>query len=950
MRRLQLFSFALLALAGCSGGGDGDGGPVTPPPTPTIAIQASPATVSVARGASATTTVTLTRGGNYTGAVQLTTSTTLPSGVAVTFNPASLSSATTTSVATITASATATGGAVQIIASGPGVTNATANVTVEVPTPSITFTATPATASITQGASQNIGLTIERAGGFTGAVTVAATGLPTGVTAPNVTIAAGATTGTMVLTASATAPAVSATAVTLAASGTGVTTQNRTVTLTVTSATANGFSLTAVNPALSITAGQTRTTDITLNRTGTFTGAVALTVDGAPAGVTATVAPTSIATGANSATLSVVTTAAAVPSTFNLTITGAGTGVTPNPTTTVAVTIAAAPGISVATSQPTVTTAAGTSGGATITLTRLGGFTGDVALTTTGAPAGVTPTFSPATLTAATPTSALSFTVASTVAPNTYPIVVSASGALPGGGTTNAQVTVNLTVTAAQSYTMAASAVTLQQGGTGTSTVTITRAGGFTGAVNLAATNLPSGVTATFNPAAPTGNTSTVTFTATAGATTGAFTGTITGTATGLANVTTTVAGTVTATGGGSGNVTARFCDATEYPLWVAYRSGTTGAWTRATAGANQTYSFSITGVGGMAWAKPDGNNGFAVTVYYGSAQELTTYGLAECTNNPESGKTLNGTFAGLSGALQSGQVSIGGAFAQSTFGQNGFNLTGVAQGNTDLIAFRASTTINGSSVAIVPDKGILRRNVNYASGSTIPVIDFNSSEAFSPGTAQVTVTNPSGGLLTVIATFQTGNGTFGGFSFGNLTGGSGATNTVYGLPSNLTQAGDFHLVQATSTVIVNNLPVSSRSVTLFNRNLGDKSITLGPDLAITGSGLVTIATAPYARLRVSGSWQSDYGDMLFGTFSQTVGGVNRYWGVSATRAYFAGASTYEVEMPDFSGVAGFDNNWGLRAGTSVSFGAIAYSAGGATATTEGLTVRSAAVYGTRTP
>jgi len=947
MRRLQLFSFALLALAGCSGGGDGDGGTVTPPPT-TIAIALAPTTATVARGATATTTVTLTRGGNYTGAVTLAASSS-NTGVTVAFNPASLPNGTTASTATITVGATATTGATTLTftASGAGVTSATSTLALTVPAPGITL-APVSNLSIVQGGSGTIPLTITRTNGYTGDVTVTATNLPAGVTAAPFTIGAAATTGTMTVNVAASAATADSAQFTLTASGTGATSTPITPRLTITAATTPGISLNANPAAVSITAGGGTNSAITVTRTGNFAGAVTLAVSNAPAGMTTTLTPASLAANVTTSQLAIATTAAVAAGTHTLTVTATGTGVTTK-TEQVVVTVAPVPAISISASSSALTAAAGASTSTGITLVRTN-ITGDVTLAATGAPAGVTATLTPSTLSGATLTSTLNLAVAASVAPGTYPIVVNASGALTGGGTTSAQVTVNLTVSAAQGYTMSASAASLQQGGTGTSTVTITRTGGFAGTVNLAVSNLPSGVTASFNPAAATATTSTLTFTASAGATTGAFTATITGTATGIANVTTTVAGTVTASGGGGGNVTARFCDAAEYPLWVASRNGTTGAWTRVTAGANQTYSFTITGVGGVAWAKPDGNNGFAVTVYYGSAQELTSYGLAECANNPAGGKSLTGTFAGLSGALQSGQVSIGGAFASSTFGQSGFNLTGVAMGNTDLIAFRANTTINGTSVSMVPDKGILRRNVNYPSGSAIPTLDFNASEAFTPASAQVTVTNPSGGLLTVIASFQTGNGTFGGFSFGNLTGGGSGANTVYGLPSALTQAGDFHLVQATSTVVVNNLPVSARSVTLFNRDLANRSVTLGPDLAVTGSGLVTIATTPYARLRVNGTWQSEYGDMLFGTFSQSVANVNRSWVVSATRAYFAGASTFEVDMPDFSGVAGFDTNWGLRAGSSVSFGAVAYSAGGATATTEGLTIRSASVYGTRTP
>jgi hypothetical protein len=58
--------------------------------------------------------------------------------------------------------------------------------------------------------------------------------------------------------------------------------------------------------------------------------------------------------------------------------------------------------------------------------------------------------------------------------------------------------------------------VTVAQGGTAPSTVSVTRVGGFAGAVAFAATGLPTGVTASFSPASTTGPSSTLTFTASA--------------------------------------------------------------------------------------------------------------------------------------------------------------------------------------------------------------------------------------------------------------------------------------------------------------------------------------------------------------------------------------------------------------------------------------------------
>ena len=83
------------------------------------------------------------------------------------------------------------------------------------------------------------------------------------------------------------------------------------------------------------------------------------------------------------------------------------------------------------------------------------------------------------------------------------------------------------------------SSVTITQGGAGgTSTITIAATNGFNGAVTLAASGLPTGVTAGFSSNPATG-TSVLTLTASASATTGGATVTITGTSGSLAHTTT---------------------------------------------------------------------------------------------------------------------------------------------------------------------------------------------------------------------------------------------------------------------------------------------------------------------------------------------------------------------------------------------------------------------------
>jgi hypothetical protein len=95
--------------------------------------------------------------------------------------------------------------------------------------------------------------------------------------------------------------------------------------------------------------------------------------------------------------------------------------------------------------------------------------------------------------------------------------------------------------------------LTVAQGASGSSTITVNPLNGFTGSVALAASGLPAGVTASFNPTSTTG-TSTVTFAASSTAATGTANVTVTGTSGSLSH-TTTIALTVT-NGTGNGGVT----------------------------------------------------------------------------------------------------------------------------------------------------------------------------------------------------------------------------------------------------------------------------------------------------------------------------------------------------------------------------------------------------------
>lgn len=143
---------------------------------------------------------------------------------------------------------------------------------------------------------------------------------------------------------------------------------------------------------------------------------------------------------------------------------------------------------------------AGRTGSYTITSTPQNGFTGNISLSVTGAPAGVTATFAtnPVSITGTTAVSTvMNVAVGASVAAGTYPLTVNGAS---GGLTKTA--TVSLTVTPPPAFTLSASPASrsITAGQASSFTFTLTPANGFSGAVSLAVSGLPAGATGAFSP------------------------------------------------------------------------------------------------------------------------------------------------------------------------------------------------------------------------------------------------------------------------------------------------------------------------------------------------------------------------------------------------------------------------------------------------------------------
>jgi subtilase family serine protease len=201
----------------------------------------------------------------------------------------------------------------------------------------------------------------------------------------------------------------------------------------------------------------------------------------------------------------------------------------------------ATPSFALSASPSSLSVTQGSSGTSTISVADAGGFTGSVTLAASGLPSGVTAAFG---TNPTTGTSVLTLTASSTATTGTSTVTITGtSGGLTA--TTNVALTVSATATPSFTLSDSPSSLSVTQGTSGTSTITVTDKNGFTGSVTLAASGLPSGVTAAFGTN-PTTGTSVLTLTASATATTGTSTVTITGTS-GSLTATTTLALTVNA-------------------------------------------------------------------------------------------------------------------------------------------------------------------------------------------------------------------------------------------------------------------------------------------------------------------------------------------------------------------------------------------------------------------
>ncbi len=286
--------------------------------------------------------------------------------------------------------------------------------------------ASPDTLVVPQRRRGTVTVTIERAGTFSGTVSLSAAGAPYGVTPgfDPASMVPPATTASLNLDVAFHVPTGDY-PLTVRGSGAGVASRADTLVLRVTPAR-DGFTLAVSPDTISVPLGQIGTATVAVTRFDAFSGDVALIITDAPAGVSASFAPATVPGSSTTSTLSISVDSTVAPGTYPMTVRGTGAGYA-DANAPLVLTVPSLGGIPLTTPSMWLVGQGGM-GSAPLAIGRIAPFTGAVTLGAEGLPAGVTAVFTPATLEAGQTSATVAYTALATVPVGTYEVTIRASG------------------------------------------------------------------------------------------------------------------------------------------------------------------------------------------------------------------------------------------------------------------------------------------------------------------------------------------------------------------------------------------------------------------------------------------------------------------------------------------------------------------------------------------
>ena len=350
------------------------------------------------------------------------------------------------------------------------------------------------------------------------------------------------------------------------------------------------------------------------------------------------------------------------------------------------------------------------------------------------------------------------------------------------------------------------------------------------------------------------------------------------------------------------------FCS-DEMPVWFGFQNEGR-PWERVLPDADGTFRFTANNFVAIAYVLQNGAD-YRTEIVGARNTEFEEISGISCLEVVGT-KQINGTFTGVTGT-QRALISM---LFSSTFPlaqQTSYSLTQLADRPLDLIASRVNLTATTQTA----DRIIIRRSLDLTPNATVAELDFAGPEAVVPQTIGATVSGMlSGESGTMYNNFFSQLRTSHTLFFTEIAG-NGEVR-LPAVPAAQTAANDYHDL----FVNVNSADGASfRGVERYFRTPTDFAMALGP-VAPPPPTFTTEATTPYLRLGVGmpvGQYLSAASFHLrqqFGTASVT--SVT----ITVTSAFYAGSNVqpWFVVIPDLSQVDGWQNAWGLQAGTPVDW------------------------------
>jgi subtilisin family serine protease len=362
--------------------------------TPDFTLAASPTTVSVPPGGTATYAVSVGSTNGFSGDVALSLSGLAGSQAEWVFSPALVTEGSGTSQLIVATAATLAPGTypLTVIGTSGGVAHTT-TVSLVVPSPpDFSIAVTPASQSITVGSTATFAVSVTSIDGFADDVSLSVAGLPAGVgtASASPSLIGGAGTAQLSVTTSPAAPAATYPLTVTGTSGSLVHSASLVLVVTL----PPDFSLSATPVSRNVPAGTATSFAITAGAVNGFAGNVALSLTGLPANVgAATFSPLTITGGTGSSQLMVTTAATAPPGTYALSAVGMSGSL--SHAVSLSLTVTAAPDFAVSISPTSITITRGRNATATVRITSFHGFTGAVTLSLSGLGSGATVSFQP---------------------------------------------------------------------------------------------------------------------------------------------------------------------------------------------------------------------------------------------------------------------------------------------------------------------------------------------------------------------------------------------------------------------------------------------------------------------------------------------------------------------------------------------------------------------------